>query len=151
MANTEIGYLGFYNDELGSTPFERFFVGGDGIAQFQLDGRESIGLRGYENNRLSSIQGGTIYNKFQLEMRYSITDKPSASIYTVGFLEAGNSYDNFDSFNPFNLKRSAGVGIRIFMPAFGLLGIDFAHGFDPLPGSNIKSGWQTHFIIGQQF
>ena len=151
MANTEIGYLGFYNDELGSTPFERFFVGGDGIAQFQLDGRESVGLRGYENNRLSSIEGGTIYNKFQLELRYSITDKPSASIYTIGFLEAGNSYDNFDSFNPFNLKRSAGVGIRIFMPAFGLLGIDFAHGFDPLPGSNIKSGWQTHFIIGQQF
>ena len=147
----EIGYLGFYNDELGSTPFERFFVGGDGIAQFQLDGRESVGLRGYENNRLSSIEGGTIYNKFQLELRYSITDKPSASIYTIGFLEAGNSYDNFDSFNPFNLKRSAGVGIRIFMPAFGLLGIDFAHGFDPLPGSNIKSGWQTHFIIGQQF
>ena len=136
---------------LGSTPFERFFVGGDGIAQFQLDGRESVGLRGYENNRLSSIEGGTIYNKFQLELRYSITDKPSASIYTIGFLEAGNSYDNFDSFNPFNLKRSAGVGIRIFMPAFGLLGIDFAHGFDPLPGSNIKSGWQTHFIIGQQF
>jgi len=151
MANTEVGYLGFYNEELGSTPFERFFVGGDGIAQFQLDGRESIGLRGYENNRLSSIEGGTIYNKFQLELRYSITDKPSASIYTIGFLEAGNSYDNFDSFNPFNLKRSAGVGIRIFMPAFGLLGIDFAHGFDPLPGSNIKSGWQTHFIIGQQF
>ena len=94
MANTEIGYLGFYNDELGSTPFERFFVGGDGIAQFQLDGRESVGLRGYENNRLSSIEGGTIYNKFQLELRYSITDKPSASIYTIGFLEAGNSYDN---------------------------------------------------------
>ena len=151
MANAEMGYLGFYNNELGSTPFERFFVGGDGIAQFQLDGRESIGLRGYENNRLSSIEGGTIYNKFQLELRYSITDKPSASIYTIGFLEAGNSYDNFTTFNPFNLKRSAGLGIRIFMPAFGLLGIDFAHGFDPLPGSNIKSGWQTHFIIGQQF
>lgn len=151
MANAEMGYLGFYNGELGTTPFERFFVGGDGIAQFQLDGRENIGLRGYENNRLSSIDGGTIYNKFQLELRYSITDKPSASIYTLGFLEAGNSYDNFSTFNPFNLKRSAGVGIRIFMPAFGLLGIDFAHGFDPLPGTNIKSGWQTHFIIGQQF
>ena len=151
MANAEVGYLGFYNKELGSTPFERFFVGGDGIAQFQLDGRENIGLRGYENNRLSSIDGGTIYNKFQLELRYSITDKPTASIYTLGFLEAGNSYDNFDTFNPFNLKRSAGVGIRIFMPAFGLLGIDFAHGFDPLPGTNVKSGWQTHFIIGQQF
>jgi outer membrane protein insertion porin family len=151
MANAEMGYLGFYNNELGSTPFERFFVGGDGIAQFQLDGRENIGLRGYENNRLSSIEGGTIYNKFQLELRYSITDKPSASIYTLGFLEAGNSYDNFSTFNPFNLKRSAGVGVRIFMPAFGLLGIDFAHGFDPLPGTNTKSGWQTHFIIGQQF
>lgn len=151
MANAEFGYLGFYNKELGNTPFERFFVGGDGIAQFQLDGRENIGLRGYENNRLSTIDGGTIYNKFQLELRYSITDKPSASIYTLGFLEAGNSYNNFSEFNPFNLKRSAGVGIRIFMPAFGLLGIDFAHGFDPLPGTNIKSGWQTHFIIGQQF
>lgn len=151
MANAELGYLGFYNDELGATPFERFFVGGDGIAQFQLDGRQNIGLRGYENNRLSSIDGGTIYNKFQLELRYSITDNPSASIYTLGFLEAGNSYDNFSTFNPFNLKRSAGVGVRIFMPAFGLLGIDFAHGFDPLPGFETKSGWQTHFIIGQQF
>ncbi len=151
MANAEMGYLGFYNSQLGSTPFERFFVGGDGIAQFQLDGRQNIGLRGYENNRLSSIDGGTIYNKFQLELRYSITDNPSASIYTLGFLEAGNSYDNFNEFNPFNLKRSAGLGVRIFMPAFGLLGIDFAHGFDSLPGTNIKSGWQTHFIIGQQF
>ena len=151
MTNMELGYLGFYNNELGSTPFERFFVGGDGIAQFQLDGRQNVGLRGYENNRLSSIEGGTIYNKFQLELRYSITDNPGASIYTLGFLEAGNSYDNFSSFNPFNLKRSAGFGVRIFMPAFGLLGIDFAHGFDPLPGTNVKSGWQTHFIIGQQF
>jgi outer membrane protein insertion porin family len=151
MTNAEMGFLGFYNDKLGQTPFERYFVGGDGIAQFQLDGRESVGLRGYENNRLSSISGGTIYNKFQLELRYSITDSPSASIYTLGFLEAGNSYDNFSNFNPFELKRSAGLGVRIFMPAFGLLGIDFAHGFDPLPGQTEKSGWQTHFIIGRQF
>ena len=151
MTNAEMGYLGFYNSELGQNPFERYFVGGDGIAQFQLDGRETIGIRGYENNRLSSSQGGTIYNKFQLELRYSITDAPSASIYTLGFIEAGNSYDNFDTFNPFELKRSAGLGVRIFMPAFGLLGIDFAHGFDPLPGQIEKSGWQTHFIIGRQF
>ena len=153
MSNAELGFLSYYNSEVGLTPFERFFVGGDGIAQFQLDGRENIGLRGYENSRLSSIAGGSIYNKFQLELRYSITDSPQASIYTLGFLEAGNSYDNFSDFNPFDLKRSAGLGIRIFMPAFGLLGIDFAHGFDPLPGSgsNVKSGWQTHFIIGQQF
>ncbi|WP_299010858.1 outer membrane protein assembly factor BamA [uncultured Tenacibaculum sp.] len=151
MSNFEMGYLGKYNSEVGLTPVERYFVGGDGIAQGQLDGRETIGLRGYENNRISSIDGGAIYNKFQLELRYSITDKPSASIYTLGFLEAGNSYDNFSTFNPFKLKRSAGVGVRIFMPAFGLLGIDFAHGFDPLPGLSEKSGWQTHFIIGRQF
>mgnify|MGYP003385250480 CR=1 FL=1 len=149
MTNIETGYLGYYNDAVGHTPFERYFVGGDGVAAFQLDGRETIGLRGYENSRLTPLEngGGTIYNKYQLELRYSITDTPSASIYTVGFLEAGNSYDNFVDFNPFEVKRSAGVGIRVFMPAFGLLGIDF----DPLPGQSIKSGWQTHFIIGRQF
>ncbi len=151
MTNAEMGFLGFYNSEVGLSPFERYFVGGDGIPVFQLDGREVIGLRGYENNQLSPLEGGSIYNKFQLELRYSITDAPAASIYTLGFLEAGNSYDNFETFNPFELKRSAGVGIRIFMPAFGLLGIDFAHGFDALPGFTEKSGWQTHFIIGRQF
>ncbi len=151
MSNFELGYLGSYNKTLGLPPVERYFVGGDGIAQGQLDGRETIGLRGYENNRLSSIDGGSIYNKFQLELRYSITDKPAASIYTLGFLEAGNSYRNFSTFNPFILKRSAGFGVRVFMPAFGLLGIDFGYGFDPLPGKTEKSGWQTHFIIGRQF
>lgn len=151
MSNAEFGILGNYNKELGDSPFERFFVGGDGMASYQLDGRETIALRGYENSRLSSIEGGTVYNKFQMELRYPITLKPSASIYVLGFLEAGNSYDGFKNFNPFVLKRSAGLGLRIFMPAFGLLGIDFAHGFDPLPGQIEKSGWQTHFIIGQQF
>ncbi|HHB51993.1 MAG TPA: outer membrane protein assembly factor BamA, partial [Saprospiraceae bacterium] len=151
MTNAEFGFLGNYNKKLGDSPFERFFVGGDGMAQFQLDGREVVALRGYENGRLSSVDGGTIYNKFQLELRYPITLKPSASIYVLGFLEGGNSYDGFDNFNPFTLKRSAGMGLRIFMPAFGMLGIDFAHGYDPLPGTTEKSGWQTHFIIGQQF
>ncbi|MCF6279870.1 MAG: outer membrane protein assembly factor BamA [Flavobacteriaceae bacterium] len=151
MSNFETGFLGSYSNKVGDSPFERYFVGGDGLATFQLDGRETIGLRGYENSRISSIDGGTIYNKFQLELRYPVTLKPSASIYLLGFLEGGNSYNGFDNFNPFELKRSAGLGVRIFMPAFGLLGIDFAHGFDPLPGSTVKSGWQTHFIIGQQF
>ncbi|MDF1516676.1 MAG: outer membrane protein assembly factor BamA [Lutibacter sp.] len=151
MSNAEFGFLGNYNKKLGDSPFERFFVGGDGMASFQLDGRETIALRGYENSRLSSIDGGTVYNKFQMELRYPITLKPSASIYVLGFVEAGNSYDGFKNFNPFVLKRSAGLGLRVFMPAFGLLGIDFAHGFDPLPGETVKSGWQTHFIIGQQF
>ncbi len=151
MSNFELGYLGSYNEELGDSPFERYFLGGDGLSNFQLDSRETIGLRGYENNSLSSLSGETIYNKFQLEVRYPITLKPAASIYILGFVEGGNSYNGRDDFNPFELKRSAGVGIRIFMPAFGVLGIDFAHGFDPVPGSNVKSGSQTHLILGQQF
>jgi outer membrane protein insertion porin family len=151
MTNTELGYLGAYNSELADIPFERYFVGGDGLQQGQFDGREVVGLRGYENSSLSGNIGGKIYNKFSLELRYPITLKPSASIYALGFAEAGNSYENFEAFNPFDVKKSAGVGIRIFMPAFGLLGIDFAHGFDATPFSTEKSGWQTHFIIGQQF
>lgn len=157
-ANTEFGFMGAYNSDRGLVPFERFFVGGDGLANFALDGREVIQLRGYPNNTLSSQDGGTIYNKFSLELRYPITLNQSASIYALSFLEAGSSFNNFKEYNPFKLQRSAGVGIRVFMPAFGLLGIDFAHGFDAIPNfdgqSNVgapKSGWQTHFIIGQQF
>ena len=150
MTNFELGYLGKYNSELEDSPFERYFVGGDGMGTYQLDGREAIALRGYENSSLSSAAGGTIYNKFTIEARFPVTLKPSASIYLLGFFEAGNSYDGFDKFNPFKLKKSAGLGIRIFMPAFGLLGIDFAKGFDPVLGSNTPSGWQTHFIIGSQ-
>ena len=84
-------------------------------------------------------------------MRYPITLKASAKIYALGFLEGGVSYDSFKDYNPFNINRSAGLGVRIFMPAFGLLGIDFGHGFDALPGETVKHGWETHFIIGQQF
>lgn len=147
----EIGFLGAYNKDRGLVPFERFYLGGDGLANFSLDGREVIQLRGYPNNSLSSIDGGTVYNKYSLELRYPITLKQAASIYALTFLEAGAAFDNFKDYNPFNLQRSAGFGLRVFMPAFGLLGIDFAHGFDAIPGQNIKSGWQTHFIIGQQF
>lgn len=150
--NAEFGILGFYNDDLGYSPFERFVVGGDGMAQYRYDGSETIGLRGYDNGALANQQNAaTMYNKFSLEARYPITLKPSASIYVMGFLEAGNAYDNINSFDPFYLKRSAGAGLRIFMPAFGLLGIDFAHGFDPVGDIGDKSGWKTHFIIGQQF
>ena len=152
MSNAEMGFLGFYNKDLGYSPFERYYMGGDGLGTYQLDGRETIGLRGYENSSISSPDGDMIYNKFQLEVRYPVTLKPSASIYLLGFLEAGNSYHGFDDFRSFNLKRAAGAGVRIFMPAFGLLGIDFAYGFDK--ANNITpgiSGWQTHFIIGQQF
>ncbi|MGL2962983.1 outer membrane protein assembly factor BamA [Flavobacterium sp. RSB2_4_14] len=156
----EFGFLGAYSPSRGTSladpdrgvvPFERFFLGGDGLANFSLDGREVIQLRGYPNQSLSSTDGDPIYNKFSLELRYPITLKASASIYALTFLEAGGSYDNFRNYNPFVLQRSAGFGVRIFMPAFGLLGIDFANGFDPIPGFSQPNGWETHFIIGQQF
>ena len=147
----EFGFLGAYNNDRGVIPFERFFLGGDGLGTYSLDGREAIALRGYPNQSLSSQDGGSIYNKFSLELRHPITLAQQTKIYALAFLEGGASYNNFDDFDPFAVKRSAGVGLRLFMPAFGLLGIDFGHGFDALPGETIKSGWQTHFIIGQQF
>ncbi|GEC79797.1 outer membrane protein assembly factor BamA [Flavobacterium aquatile] len=147
----EFGFLGAYNSDRGLVPFERFFVGGDGLANFALDGREVVQLRGYPNQSLSSTDGDIIYNKFSLELRYPITMKSQASIYVLGFLEAGSSFNSFKNYNPFQLQRSAGFGLRVFMPAFGLLGIDFGHGFDAIPGSTVKNGWETHFIIGQQF
>ncbi len=147
----EFGFLGAYNSDRGVIPFERFFVGGDGLANFALDGREVIQLRGYPNNSLSSQDGGAVYNKYSLELRYPITLGQTASIYALTFLEAGGAFNDLKKFDPFKAQRSAGLGLRVFMPAFGLLGIDFGHGFDPVPGQNAKSGWQTHFIIGQQF
>ena len=150
--HAEFGYLGAYNTDRGIIPFERFYLGGDGLSQYALDGRETIAMRGYDNQSLSDRDGSTIYNKFSLELRYPITLKPSASIFALSFLEAGNSYNNFNKYNPFDIKRSAGFGIRIFMPAFGLLGIDFGYGFDsPAEGDLSPHGWETHFIIGQQF
>ncbi|MFS4484259.1 outer membrane protein assembly factor BamA [Hyunsoonleella sp. 2307UL5-6] len=150
--SVEFGLLGAYNNDRGVIPFERFFVGGDGLGNFALDGRQIVQLRGYPNQSLSTQDGGSIYNKFSLELRYPVTLKASAKIYALGFLEGGNSYNNFRDFNPFEIKRSAGLGVRIFMPAFGLLGIDFGHRFDDIPGQPGSSGaWETHFIIGQQF
>jgi len=160
--NAELGFLGNYNSDIGDVPFERFFIGGDGQGNFTLDGRETIALRGYENQSLTPVNpltgrpdaGATIYNKFSMELRYPLTLKPSASIYGLAFLEGGNAFKSFQKFDPFQIKKSAGLGVRIFMPAFGLLGIDFGYGFDQdnnpgsPPGAN---GWETHFIIGQQF
>ncbi len=147
----EFGFLGAYNLDRGVPPFERFFMGGDGLGAFSLDGREIISLRGYPNQSLSSQDGNTIFNKFSLELRYPITLKQMASIYALTFVEGGATYDSFKNYNPFQINRSAGLGIRIFMPAFGLLGIDFGYGFDPIPGTFQPNGWETHFIIGQQF
>ncbi|MAJ83293.1 MAG: outer membrane protein assembly factor BamA [Flavobacteriaceae bacterium] len=150
--HTEFGFLGAYNNDRGVIPFDRFFLGGDGMSQYAMDGREMISLRGYPNQSLSTTNGSTIYNRFSLELRYPITLKPAASIFGLTFLEAGQGYDNFREFNPFNSKRSMGFGLRIFMPAFGLLGIDFAYGLDNTNDSNLTpNGWETHFVIGQQF
>ena len=160
---SEFGFLGAYNQDRGIVPFERFYVGGDGMANFSMDGRETVQLRGYPNNSLTPIItnqndsrfgqqiGASVYNKFSMEMRYPITLKSSASIFALAFMEAGSSFENFRGYNPFDLKRSAGFGLRVFMPAFGLLGIDFGNGFDALPGQSKANGWETHFIIGQQF
>ncbi|HNQ26772.1 MAG TPA: POTRA domain-containing protein [Aquaticitalea sp.] len=150
-SSLEFGFLGAYNNDRGLIPFERFFLGGDGLGTYSLDGREAIALRGYPNQTLSSQDGGTIYNKFSMELRYPITLEGQAKIFALGFLEGGASFDNFRDYNPFTINRSTGLGLRIFMPAFGLLGIDFGYGFDPLPGETKRNGWETHFIIGQQF
>lgn len=149
--SADFGYLGSYNNNRGLVPFERFYVGGDGLAYYALDGRENVQLRGYENQALSSSDGDPIFNKFSLELRYPITLKPMASIYGLVFTEGGNAYSSFSNYNPFELKRSAGLGMRIFMPQFGMLGIDFGYGFDKAYGQSVISGWQTHFIFGQQF
>ncbi len=151
-AHTEFGFIGAYDNDRGVIPFDRFFLGGDGMSQYAMDGREMISLRGYPNQSLSSVNGSTIYNRFSLELRYPITLKPAASIFGLTFIEAGQGYDNFREFNPFNSKRSMGFGLRIFMPAFGLLGIDFAYGLDNTNPSDLSpNGWETHFVIGQQF
>ena len=149
----DFGILGAYNSKRGDIPFERYYLGGDGMANnFALDGRETIALRGYPNQSLSSRDGSTVYNKFTIELRYPITLKPSASIYALSFLESGQGFESLKNFNPFNAKRSAGMGVRIFMPAFGLLGIDFGYGFDNTNDAlKTPNGWETHFIIGQQF
>ncbi|MEQ8713112.1 MAG: POTRA domain-containing protein [Cyclobacteriaceae bacterium] len=152
-----MGYIGSYNDKSEVGPFERFFVGGDGLTgQNFLLGNDIIGLRGYENNSIvppadeNGIQGGTVYNKFVFELRYPLSLNPSATIYVTSFLEAGNNWSETNNFNPYDLYRSAGFGARIFMPAFGLLGVDWGYGFDVPPGGIGISGPQFHFSIGQQ-
>ncbi len=158
-AGGEFGVLGNYNRKIGTIPFERFYLGGTGLSQSRFDGREIISLRGYEDSSTGGGQtgditptgGGTIYNKFSLELRYPITMSQSAKIYGLTFAEGGNVWANTADYKPFELKRSVGAGVRIYMAAFGLLGFDFAYGFDKGIGQTSASGWQTHFIIGQQF
>ncbi|MGY8950682.1 MAG: outer membrane protein assembly factor BamA [Flavobacteriales bacterium] len=149
----EMGLLGMYNKKMGAAPFERFYVGGDGLSGmgYQFDGRELISLRGYSNNSVSPTTGGTIYNRYSAELRYAISLNPASTVYVLGFLEAGNSWDSFDYFNPFSVKRSAGVGVRITIPMMGLMGLDYGWGLDEIPGNPDANGGQFHFSIGQNF
>jgi len=152
----EAGYLGAYNPALGISPFERFFLGGSGLigAGFAgLDGREILPLRGYENNSLTNrSEGYPIYNRFVMELRYPISLNQSAPIWVLGFLEGGNGYGSFREYNPLNLRRAVGGGVRIMLPMVGLLGLDWAYGFDAASETNAAiSGSQFHFILGQDF
>lgn len=155
------GFLGHYNQDIGASPFERFYLGGSALSGFQLDGREIIALRGYEDMGVSSDQGNTTIAKYTLELRYPISLNPSATIYALGFAEAGNSWADFDNFNPLRLKRSVGFGLRIFLPMFGLMGIDYGWGLDPYDPTHsgfprnqynnsgmFKPQGQFHFTIG---
>ena len=146
----EYGFLGHYN-KYRQSPFEGFRVGGSGMSGYNLYGSETIALRGYKDNSLSSSQGSNIYNKLSMELRYPVILKPSSTIYVLGFLEAGNAWNDFNDYNPFKLHRSAGAGVRIFLPMFGLMGIDWGYGFDQVAGQSDAAGSQFHFVIGQQF
>jgi len=149
----EMGLLGAYNNQLGIAPFERFYVGGDGLSGMGMvyDGRELIALRGYQNNTVSSETGAAIYNKYVTELRYAISLNPASTVYVLGFLEAGNAWDKFDDFNPFSVKRSAGIGVRIMLPMIGMMGVDYGWGFDDIPAIPNANGGQFHFSMGQQF
>lgn len=155
-AGTEYGYLGHY-DKNKRSPFEGYSVGGDGMSGYTAYGSDVVGVRGYENNSLTPIgedgrrTTGNVYGKMTMEVRYPLSLEQSATIYVLGFAEAGNSWYNLKQFEPFNMYRSAGVGVRIFLPMFGLLGIDWGYGFDEVPGQPSASGAQFHFVLGQQF
>lgn len=143
---TKHGYLGYYNQHLQS-PFERFQVGGDGLSGFTIYGRDIVSHRGYEI--YSNSAGSTIFNKYTAEVRYPFSLNPSSTIYGLAFFDAANAWDNFKSFNPFQLKRSAGLGVRIFLPMFGLLGLDYGIGFDRLtPGTKFGQATKFTFMLG---
>ena len=158
MTRAQFGYLGYYNRNWGYSPFEGFLVGGDGMSGYYSYGTEVVSLRGYENYSLTPQEpskyntngysyAGNVYDKFTVELRYPVILQPQSTIYALAFLEGGNCWSDIKKFNPFEIKRSAGVGVRIFLPMVGLLGVDWGYGFDGPAGQ--KS--QFHFVIGQQF
>lgn len=158
MSRAQFGYLGYYNRKWGYSPFEGFLVGGDGMSGYSTYGSEVISLRGYENYSLTPLQAtsynsngtayaGNVYDKFTVELRYPVVLQPSSTIYALAFLEGGNCWADIRNFNPFQIKRSAGLGVRVYLPMIGLLGVDWGYGFD----STDDKKSQFHFVIGQQF
>ncbi len=155
-AGVQFGYLGRYNKRWGYSPFEGFIVGGDGMSGYNTYGADVISLRGYENYSLTKTiytdngtqaYAGYIYDKFTVELRYPVVLQPQSTIFVLAFLEGGNCWSDVKDFNPFQIKRSAGVGVRVFLPMIGLLGVDWGYGFD----DKTNGGSQFHFVIGQQF
>ena len=152
MARAEMGYLGSYNRHKVS-PFERFEVGGDGMTGYNIYGIDVISMRGYDDGALDPVgeNYAVAYNKYTLELRYPVILKPSSQIYVLGFLEGGNGFASWRQFSPFKIKRSAGFGVRLYLPIVGMLGIDWGYGFDPAAGHTKRNGSQFHFVMGQQF
>ncbi len=151
MGRVEFGLLGHYN-KYKKSPFGTFEVGGDGMTGYSYYATETIALRGYENGSLASYGNeGYAYTRLALELRYPLMLETSTSIYALTFVEAGNAWQEVGDFNPFDLKRSAGVGVRIFLPMVGMMGIDWAYGFDKIRGTSQYGGSQFHFILGQEF
>jgi outer membrane protein insertion porin family len=165
MTRVNYGFIGSYNSQKGTTPFERFWVGGSGITGFNLDGRELISLRGYQDNSLTPFVvnsntgtyqqiGATIYNRYTMELRYPISLNPQATVFPLVFMEAGGAWLDFRDFNPFEVNRSMGLGVRIFLPMFGMIGLDYGWGIDTPPYNprgSLVNGGNFHFLLGQQF
>lgn len=163
-AKAEYGYLGHYNNDIGPSPFEKFEVGGNPMyATNYIFGSDIVSLRGYpdaqltpqtvvqDNGQTRRFYDGNVYDKYTVELRYPVSLNPSATIYGLAFIEGGNAWRSIGEFKPFHIKRSAGVGVRVFLPMFGLLGIDWGYGFDPLSGQTKPNGSEFHFVLGQQF
>jgi outer membrane protein insertion porin family len=157
-ARFSFGYLGYYNKDIGPSPFENFYLGGDGMTGYSFYGREVIALRGYTNGSLTPTDSktgspaGNIYSKITFELRYPLSLSQQATIYALTFLESGRAWYSLKEYNPFKMNRSAGIGLRANLPMFGLLGIDWGYGFDPVPsGDSNANKSQFHFVIGQQF
>ena len=144
-ARARFGWIGHYNNDIGTSPFGRYYLGGDGLQSWMIDGREVVPLRGYDNNSLSPNTGAAVFDRYTLEIRQPIIESAAATIRVLGYLEGGNSWESFKQFQPFNMYNSAGIGVRVFMSMLGLIGIDWGYGFD----GGTLGGSHFHFSIGQ--